>query len=258
MRERWLDSKIWKLLCSLKLTIVLASAATLLSIGGSLLIPFNPQVFSGIEELPLGIWLQQQGRSALTWWIPLGGGLVVLLGLNTCCCFVDWLCHFRARWRKCGEYLIHLGFVLILIAFLWGSNSGFRSSNNGLLVGQSKFLPRPGVSLKLEAIEPIFNKNGRPVEIRNTLALYRGEQLLKRVQTRSNHPLTWRGLLIIPSSYGQTSWGGRPTPYSIMTINYDPGAKLAFAGSLSMGIGVLLTLVSFYRKRSRGDRPDII
>ena len=253
----WLDSRIWKLLCSLKLTIVLASAATLLSIGGSLLMPFNPQAFSGIEELPLGTWLQQ-GQSALTWWIPLGGGLVVLLGINTFCCFVDWLCHFRARWRKCGEYLIHLGFVLILIAFLWGSHAGYRSSDIGLLRGQSKLLPRHGVSLKLEEVEPIFNQNGRPIEIRNTLALYRGEELLKRAETRSNHPLTWRGLLVIPTSFGQTNWGGRPTPYSILTINYDPGAPLAFVGSLSMGAGVLLTLVSFYRKRARGDRPDII
>jgi cytochrome c biogenesis protein len=46
--------------------------------------------------------------------------------------------------------------------------------------------------------------------------------------------------------------------YSILTINYDPGANLAFVGSLGMGSGVLLTLFSFYRKRTRGDRPDII
>ena len=255
--KKWFDSKTWKLLCSLKLTIILASVATLLAIGGSLLMPFNPQAFSGIEEQPLGPWLQQQEQTALTWWIPFGGGLVVLLGINTLCCFIDWLCHIRARWRKCGEYLIHLGFILVLSAFLWGSHTGFRSSGNGLRVGQSKLLPRPGVYLKLEAVEPIFNRNGRPIEIRNTLALYRGEQLLKRVQTRSNHPLTWHGLLVIPTSFGQTIWGGRPTPYSILTINYDPGANLAFAGSLCMGTGVLLTLISFYRKRARSDRPDI-
>lgn len=255
-----LDSKIWKLLCSLKLTIVLASGATLLAIGGSVLMPFNQQVFGALDSQPLGLWLSKVATQspALTWWIPLAGILVTLLALNTLCCFIDWLCHFRARWRKCGEYLIHLGFVLILVAFLWGSQAGFRSENNGLLVGQSMRLPQLGVTLKLEAFKPVLAPSGRPLEMLNTLALYKGELLIKRVQTRSNHPLTWNGLVIIPASYGQTLRGGRYLPYSILTINYDPGANLAFAGSIAMGCGVFMTLFSFYRKRARGDRPDIV
>ena len=127
-----------------------------------------------------------------------------------------------------------------------------------MLVGQIKRLPHLGVSLKLEAFKPVLAPSGRPMEMLNTLALYRGDELLKRVETRSNHPLIWGGLVAIPISYGQTSRGGRYVPYSILTINYDPGAKLAFAGSIAMGCGVLLTLISFYRKRARGDRPDII
>lgn len=254
-----LENKIWKLLCSLKLTIVLASSATLLAICGSLLIPFNPRTFGGLDSLPLGPWLERGLAQAagLTWWIAMGGILVSMLALNTLCCFIDWCFHFRARWRKCGEYLIHLGFVLILVAFWWGSLSGFRSENNALLVGQSLPLPQLGVTLSLEAFEPVLAPSGRPMEMLNTLALYREDELLKRVETRSNHPLIWEGLVAIPMSYGQTVRGGRYAPYSILTINYDPGAKLAFAGSLAMGCGVLLALVSFYRKRARGDRPDI-
>ena len=254
-----LASNFWKLLCSLKLTIILASIATLLAIGGSVLIPFNPQVFGGLDSMPLGLWIEKVATQSpgLTWWIPVAGFLVILLALNTLCCFIDWLGHFQARWRKCGEYLIHLGFVLILAAFLWGSQSGFRSGNNGLLVGQSMSLPQLGVTLKLEAFEPVLAPSGRPMEMLNTLALYKGDQLLKRVQTRSNHPLIWNGLVVIPASYGQTMGGGRYMPYSILTINYDPGTNIAFAGSIAMGCGVLLTLFSFYRKRARGDRPDI-
>jgi cytochrome c biogenesis protein len=259
MLKTILDSKTWKLFCSLKLTIVLASAITLITIGGSLLIPFNPRVFAGMDSMPLGLWIQEVAVQtlAMTWWIPVAGGLVVLLGVNTLCCFADWACHFRARWRKCGEYLIHIGFVLILVAYLWGSQAGFRSENNPLLVGQSKALPQQGVSLKLEAFEPVFNKSGRPIDMLNTLVLYRGDRVIKRTQTRTNHPLTWNGLVIIPASYGQTMRGGRYLPYSILTINYDPGANLALAGGVAMGCGVILTLFSFYRKRTRGDHPDI-
>jgi len=254
------DNRIWKLFCSLKLAIVLASAATLLAVGGSVLMPFNPQVFGSLDSMPLGLWLSQVAsqQAGLTWWIPVGGILVVLLAVNTLCCFADWLRFIKTRWRKGGEYLIHLGFVLILLAFLWGSQAGIRSEDNALLVGQSIPLSRLGVRLTLEAFEPILAPSGRPMEMLNTLALYRGEELVKRVQTRSNIPLLWEGLVVIPTSYGQTLRGGRPLPYSILTINYDPGARLAFAGSIAMGCGVFLTLVSFYRKRARGDRPDIV
>ncbi|MGK2943653.1 MAG: cytochrome c biogenesis protein ResB [Desulfuromonadales bacterium] len=253
-------NKLWKLFCSLKLSIVLASLTTLLAIGGSILMPFNPRVFGGLDSMPLGTWLNEVAAQApaMTWWIPAGGILVALLALNALCCFIDWLCHCRARWRKSGEYLIHLGFVLIVAAFLWGSQAGFRTENNGLLIGQSKPLPQLDLVLKLEAFEPVFNRSGRPVDMLNTLALYEGDRLLKRVQARTNHPLTWEGLVIIPASYGQTMRGGRYQPYSILTINYDPGVNMAFTGSVAMGCGVLLTLCSFYHKRARGDRPDII
>jgi cytochrome c biogenesis protein len=259
MLKTLLNSKTWKLLCSLKLAIVLASVITLLTIGGSLLIPFNPKVFAGLDSMPLGSWVEEIAvrTPGMTWWIPVAGSLVVLLGVNTLCCFIDWLCHLRARWRKCGEYLIHLGFIMILGAFLWGSLAGSRSENNPLLVGQIKPLQRPGVYLKLEAFEPVFNKSGRPVDMLNTLVLYKGDQIVKRVQARTNHPLTWNGLVIIPASYGQTMRGGRYLPYSILTINYDPGANLALAGAVAMGCGVIVTLFSFYRKRTRGDHPDI-
>lgn len=183
---------------------------------------------------------------------------IYLLAVNSLCCFIDWLRFIKSRWRKCGEYLIHLGFVLILAAFLWGSQAGIRSAGNGLLVGQSLPLSQLGLRLTLEAFEPVLAPSGRPLEMRNTLALYRGEELVKRVQTRSNDPLIWDGLVVIPTSYGQTLRAGRYRPYSILTINYDPGAKLAFTGAMAMGCGVLLTLVSFYRKRTRGDRPDIV
>jgi len=254
------DNKTWNFLCSLKLTIVLTSAATLLTVGGSVLMPFTPRIFSTLDSMPLGLWLSQVAtrEAGLTWWIPLGGILITLLSVNALCCFIDWLRFIKRRWRKCGEYLIHIGFVLIVVAFWWGSQAGFRSEKNGLMVGQSKPLPELGVHLKLEAFEPVLAPSGRPLEMLNTLALYRGEELIKRVQTRSNAPLLWKGLVVIPTSYGQTLRGGRYRPYSILTINYDPGAKLAFAGSIAMGCGVLLTLASFYRKRARGDRPDIV
>jgi cytochrome c biogenesis protein len=256
---RFLDSRLWNLLCSLKLTIVLASIATLLGVGGSLLMPFNPKLFGDLDAVPLNLWLIEKGAQApeLSWWIPVAGIFVVLLGVNTLCCFIDWLFHLRSRWRKAGEYLIHLGFVLILIAFIWGSQNGFRN-RTGMLVGQLLELPQLGVVLKLEEFKPILSDRGRPIDMYNTLVLYKDGELAKKVNARFNNPLTWGGLVVLPASYGQTMRGGQRVPYSVLTMNYDPGAPLAFFGSMLMTGGVLLSLISFYRKRRLKEHPDIL
>jgi len=112
--------RLWRFCCSLKLAIVLASAATVVMIGGSLLVPAYPRLFGPMDQLPLLQWWHTLGAGAplRTWWVPAAGGLIVLLGFNTGCCFIDWLLHLRSRWRKTGEYLIHLGFVLLLAGYL--------------------------------------------------------------------------------------------------------------------------------------------
>ena len=265
------QSRPWRLLCSLKLTIVLASAATLLVIGGSLVMPGHPELFSGMDGMPLGTWLSRVARRApmLTWWVPAGAALLLLLAVNAFCCFIDWALVFRSRWRKSGEYLIHLGFILLAAAYLWGSLAGQRSEGNRLLVGQTLPLQQPGLALRLEAFEPVPGPGGRPMDMINSLVLLKNGTEVARTRARINHPLTWKGLVVLPASYGRAQVGSRPAApgspfrqpvyqtFSVLTINYDPGIHLALAGGLAMGGGVLLALFSFYRKRARGDRPEV-
>ena len=254
-----LESKFWKILCSLKLAIVLASMTTIVVIGGSLYMPFNPKVFGSMDNLTLARWLAEFGAQSpvLTWWVPVAAVLIGALGVNTLCCFIDWLVHIKSRWRKLGEYLIHLGVVLVLTAYLWGSVAGFRTEGNRVFVGQTIPVPFSDKSITLESFEPVFNESGRPVDMISGLSLYDGAQLLEKKKTRINHPLTWSGLVILPGTYGQEWRGGQYRIFSMFTINYDPGAGAALAGAVVMGCGVLLTLFSFYRKRSSGDHPNI-
>jgi cytochrome c biogenesis protein len=44
---------------------------------------------------------------------------------------------------------------------------------------------------------------------------------------------------------------------SLLTVNHDPGAGLALAGAGCLTVGVLLATVSYYRKRSRGEHPQV-
>lgn len=257
--------RLWRLLTSLKLAIVLASMATVLIMAGSVLMPFNPAVFARLDSMTLSRWMQTTGADALalSWWIPLAGTLLLLLWLNTVCCFLDWLLHLRSRWRKTGEYLLHLGFVLFLSAYIWGSLAGFRQEGLQVFVGQTAPTPKPGVFVRVDRLEPLYNSQGRPMDMLTGLTLLVGDREVTSVQARANHPLLWQGLVVLPTSMGEgrvrsPDRGPQRRPYSVLTINYDPGARLAAAGGIAMTLGVLLALGSFYRKRARGDRPEIL
>jgi cytochrome c biogenesis protein len=205
--------RLWKLLCSLKLTIVLASAATVLTIAGSIVMIRYPKTFGMLDAMTLGAWFSRFGHSnyLLTGWFWIVCLLLLLLGVNTLCCFCDWLPRVRYRWRKGGEYLIHLGFVLILIAFIWGSYRGDRSEGHQIAVGETIDLAEiaPGYQLQLTAFDPTFSAEGRPNDLRSTLILFKEGTVVKEGTIRLNHPLTYNDLVILPGSLAQQAEGFR-------------------------------------------------
>lgn len=344
--------RLWRWGCSLKLAIYVASTATLLIMGGSLIMHRYPRVFGNLDQVLLGEWLERAWSQApgLVWWLPLSGLLLALFALNTLCCLLDWLARVRSRWRKSGEYLIHAGFILLALAFAWNTFDGFRSGPHRLFPGERLELrDMPGYSLRLERFTPELSDTGRPLDMRNLVSLWEGDRLVKRAEIRFNHPLTHRGLVVLPTSMGQSLQGFRfhlpgegllnlmpgsrlplagggylevlallpdarrtgsggalpggdrlgnpamqvrlsgpagarwegwyflrasPPPaltavnlflrpveplfrnYSLLTVNRDPGSRLAAAGALCMTFGVGFAFVSFYAKRARGDRPE--
>ncbi|GAB4166552.1 MAG: hypothetical protein Tsb0017_01890 [Geothermobacteraceae bacterium] len=344
-------ARIWRFCCSLKLAIILASLATLLAMGGSLAIYSRPDIYSGIDQMTLADWWRQTGRSHIsqTWWLALTGALLLALGLNTACCLADWLARLHRRWRKTGEYLIHAGFCLLVVGFVIGHTLGFRMDRVQIFENQLFPIgPWPGHYLRLDAIEPVLDKSGRPLDMINRLALVRGEEEVARTTARINHPLQYRGLVAVPVSFGRQASGfrifhpekghlelsagtsltfgsaqlsvlrfwpdvtegsdgtirrrgsrlnnpaflvrldkpgrswqgwylprkGLPYPlveagirfwpteplfanYSVLTVNRDPGSRLAMAGGICLLAGSALALISYYRKRRTGDRPEI-
>ena len=212
-KEKSMLQRLWKVLCSLKLTIILASAATVLTIGGSVVMIRYPKTFGMLDEMVLGAWFSRFGHSnyALTGWFWIVCLLFILLGINTLCCICDWLPKVRYRWRKSGEYLIHLSFVLLLIAFIWGSASGDRSQGHRIPVGATLDLAdiAPGYQLQLNAFSPTFSPEGRPDDLPSTLTLFKDGIVVKTGTIRLNHPLTYADLVILPGSLAQQIDGFR-------------------------------------------------
>ena len=169
-----LPQQLWSLGCSLKLAITLASAATLLIMTGSLIMHYNPAIFGGMEQDVMGRWLPQAWERAplLVSWIPLSGLCILLFAINTLCCTLDWLLKIKARWRKTGEYLIHAGFILLTIAYIWGSLNGFRSGPHRIFPGERLTIPNlPEYSLQLNEFTPEVGPSGRPLDMINKLSL---------------------------------------------------------------------------------------
>ena len=345
--------RLWDLGCSLKLAIYVASAATLLIMGGSLAMHYNRRIFGNMDAATITAWFADAWQKApqLTWWLPVTGVLLAVFGLNTLCCLIDWLTHFKARWRKSGEYLIHTGFLLLLIGYAWGNLAGFRNDPHRLAPGESLTLPDlPAYTVRLDSFDPTFSPEGRPLDMVSEVTLLRDGKEVARGTVRINHPLLHDGLVIIATSLDQrlagfrcrldgvgsvellpgsrirlpdgsslgvlellgdarragdgriipisdqlgnpamqlmlfrpdgTTWQGwyflreaPPEPLvaanavpqplqpiagyvSVLTINRDPGAGITLAGGVCLTIGVLLAFFSFYRKRARGDRPQV-
>lgn len=351
--ERTLSQRLWALGCSLKLAIYAASAATLLIMGGSLVMNAHPEIFGRMDETVIGLWFAGAWRRApqLTWWLPLTALCLLIFGINTLCCLCDWLTNLRARWRKTGEYLIHTGFLLLLVGYAWGNLAGFRSGPHRLAPGETLDLARlPGYAVRLDRFEPSFSPEGRPLDMVSEVTVLREGSEVTHGTVRINHPLLHDGLIVLATSLDQRlagfrcfvngvglvdlvpgarillpdgktlgvmalladarrtadgrvvavgdqlgnpamqllllspdggiwqGWqflreappatllaaGAAPQPVeplagyvSLLTVNRDPGAGLALAGGSCLAVGVFFAFFSFYRKRTRGDRPQI-
>src|SRR5689334_181566 len=83
---------------------------------------------NSINELPLFLWLREVPFSA-SWWLWLTIALLALLALNTVLCSVESL---RRKYRQTGflvlmaPQVMHAGFLLIVLAHLFGAAGGFK------------------------------------------------------------------------------------------------------------------------------------
>lgn len=234
---------IWRTCCSLKIAIILASIATLLAMGGSLVMHFNPDVFGNLDNTTLIQWTEESGGTnpGLSWWLYATGFLIVLLTLNTACCFLDWLFVIRARWRKTGEYLIHVGFVLVVVAYFWGSLAGARSS--GIRIAEGEIRPlevMPGHYLRLDKFEPVLNDQGRPIDMLNTVTLLEGDEVVASQTVKTNTPLLHEGLVIVPSSFSRLTTG-----FEILVPSMGKGYRLTAGDAVPLKDGYRLIADAF-------------
>ncbi len=237
-----MGNSLWKICCSLKLAIVLASLATFLLMMGSLLFPGHPVIFDQLDSLPLNQWLTKVARPALhlSWWFYLFMTTMIALLVNTACCFTDWLFHLQSRWKKLGEYAIHLGVVLLLVGFTLAAVGGWRHIALPCTVGELTALPQwPGHYIIVDHFKPIMSESGRPLDMVSRVRVMKGEQQIAAGEVRINQPLLFSGVVITPASFGQ-----KPKGFSFILL----GKKQDLYGGQKIALprGMTLEVLRFY------------
>jgi cytochrome c biogenesis protein len=146
--------------------------------------------------------------------------------------------------------LIHAGFILLSVAFLWGNISGFRSGPHRVFQGEHLAIPNmPGFSLLLEEFTPRLEPSGRPLDMLNQVSLWEDGTQVSEALVRMNHPLIYNGLVVLPTSFGQELDGFKFHVPNHGLVELRVGSRLSFSPDASI---VLRKLLPDARRNNQG------
>lgn len=204
-------SLIWRVATS-PVTFVVLTILWCLDLGaGSIVAYFNdPQFWIKMDSYPFNLWLEQvaPGTFPLSLWIYILVGLSYLMIISLLLCTINWFLRRRKGLKGLGEFLVHLGFLLIFAGFVLGSALGSRQQVR-LPQGESVTVPGMGISLKLEDLAVVRSPEGRPLDTISSIQVFMDGVEVSTGKVRTNHPLIWgRTVIYPPEDYGAGIVGG--------------------------------------------------
>lgn len=231
---------------SLKTTVWTLSALIGLFFVGSYMMPMHRETFASMNDDILFNWVKHAVPDSLwyTWWFFAAVATLALLTINTIVCSVQAV---KGQWTRSDFFLriapqvIHIGFLLILIAHLIGAFWGYRLSG-GMPEGAYAPLPEDK-ALRLEHIYVKTDAHGTMHDWTAEASLYENNQVVKSGTLGPNTPLFYDGVGIYLKSLSLD--GGTA---AILLIVKDPGAPWALMGGMLFMLGSLTLLVLKWRK----------
>lgn len=209
---------------------------------GSYLMPMHRDVHGPMNDRLLFDWALNIAaeRLSATWWFFLSVAGLVLLTVNTLVCSIQALRERLGRadlLLRISPQIIHLGFLLILLAHLLGAGWGYRLSG-ALPEGASGAIPG-GRVLHLRSLNIEADERGMPTGWAAGVRILEEGVVMAEGTLGPNRPLFYDGVGVYLKSFG-----AEPVPYALLMVNRDPGAVWALAGSLLFlfGSAALLAL----------------
>jgi hypothetical protein len=229
---------IYRQLSSLTLGLWLMGGVMLLLAIASFTLAGEPA--AAINHLPLLIWLRAYPL-AVTWWLWGALGLLGLLGLNTVLCSIDSIISRRGKvglFPLLTPHLVHLGFLLMLLAHLLSARSAYSQQIQVQEGGGFNF--PDGSPLTVTKIDLTMSPMGFPLDY-SAQVLHRTTDGTRQAVIRPNHPYFHGGYGIYLKDAGGDEVRG-----AILEAHREPGALTALVGSLLFLAG---NLVVVFRKR---------
>ncbi|MEK7241950.1 MAG: hypothetical protein AAB048_04185 [Planctomycetota bacterium] len=188
-------TRIYDLLKSTKLGIVVGFATAGLLMIGSLQMNFYPAPYAGLAGEDIRFFFDKP--SLAHWWFYLLFLCLGIYGINAFLCTLDSvLVRLRARATNLTLYggsICHLAFLVTLLAHLVGGL--YSSQEKSLTIGESPtslsaVAPSlKDVELRLAGLETTQYPNGMPKEVRAVIKIKKGDKETEQV-LGYNHPVT--------------------------------------------------------------------
>lgn len=209
---------LWRAATS-PVTFVVLSIMWCVDLGaGSVAAYFNdPQFWVKMDRYPFNLWMQQVAPRTFpeSLWVYILVVLSYLMVASLLLCTINWFLRRRKGIKGLGEFLVHLGFLLIFAGFVIGSALGVRAQVS-LAIGERREVPGTALSLQLDDLQVVRSADGRPLDTLSSLRVYRDGQSPRRGTARTNHPFIWGATVIYPpEDYGYGITGG--------IVGTDPG-----------------------------------
>lgn len=216
-----------RLFLSIKTYLWLTGIAGGLFLAGSLYIPGNLDIFSGINDIPLFQWLvMNAGCAGTCYWIYLLIGIMALLGINMIVCSIDVIIK-RLSWSRMVDVLspqvLHAAILLVLAGHFISATAGYRE-DIPMIVGDDRRVK--GFDLKIDTIENLQIRGEGSTRWRVFMSINNERRVLE-----PGRPSFYRGAGFFIRS------AEREKGRAIIGVVSDPGVWWQIAGAAAFVVG---------------------
>lgn len=245
MQKTPLHKRIWSLLCSTELTVLLTVLICVNAAIGSVLAVVSPSFYRRLDSEVLLPALYSLGLKGLglTLWIYILIALVALFSLNTAICTADKL-HgiIKGEYKLSAIYpqIVHVGFLIAVIGHLVGSVAGFKHPYNFLAEGETiEVTGVQGLSIRLDKVDMEATPEGEVLSLKTNVTLIKeGKELLSDA-IEINSPLIYKGVAFYHADNGLT-------PAGLVLQIGGKRHEAAFGKTVTTGSGEAYTLGTMY------------
>ena len=215
-----------KFFISIKTYLWVTGIAIGIFLMGSLYIPKNLAIFSGINDMPLLNWLSENNVLNKLYWIYALVGIILLLWIITLICSLDAIIK-RTTWRSAVRVLspqvLHIAILLVLLGHGISAVTGYK---HDVPMNTSKTFQARGFDMKMSSMEFFKNPGENSTRWRAHIQI---DDTLHVLEV--GRPVFYRNVGFFAKS------AQKKKQSAIIGLVYDPGVLWEIIGAVVFVIG---------------------